>query len=44
MGVGGVGLRHVTQPCKVIFAAFFVSKPGGFDRANGQRCARLSSV
>jgi hypothetical protein len=40
----GGGARYVTQPCEVIFAAFFVSKPGGFNRASGQRCASLSST
>jgi hypothetical protein len=41
VGWGGLCMVVVVgddQPCEVMFAAFFVSKPGGFDRETGERC------
>jgi len=37
-GHGITDAEVMADPCPVIFAAFFVSKPGGFERPAGVRC------
>mmetsp|Transcript_31324 Transcript_31324/g.68461 ORF Transcript_31324/g.68461 Transcript_31324/m.68461 type:complete len:412 (-) Transcript_31324:917-2152(-) len=37
-GRGTTDEEVLADPCPLIFAAFFASKPGGFDRAPGVRC------